>query len=273
MNADKILTAQLDDIIFDNRNKSYGAYFLRRIYESHIIKALIIAVVLGVLTIGGFRVSAMFKEIMKKDKPTAVEVQLEEPPPLNPNEPPPPPPPPPIEPPPPPVATVKFVPPVVKKDEEVKDEEPPATKEEIKEAVISTKTQEGVKNAPEPVEEKAPPPPVVEQPKPKEPEIFTVVEQNPEFPDGQAALMKYLAANIKYPTLARENNISGKVILQFVVDEDGGISDIKAARGIGGGCDEEAIRVVKSMPKWKPGKQRGRPVKVRFTLPVSFKLE
>ncbi len=272
MNADKILTAHVDDIIFDNRNKSYGAYYLRRIYESHIVKALIIAMLLGVSLIVGYRVATMFSEVVAKMRPTAVEVQLEEPPTLNPDEPPPPPPPPPIEPPPPPVATVKFVPPVVKRDEEVKDEEPPPTKEEIKEAVISTKTQEGVKNAPQPIEEKEPPP-IVEPPKPKEPEIFTVVEQNPEFPDGQAALMKYLSNNIKYPALARENNIQGKVILQFVVDENGGISDIKAARGIGGGCDEEAIRVVKSMPKWKPGKQRGRPVKVRFTLPVSFKLE
>ena len=98
------------------------------------------------------------------------------------------------------------------------------------------------------------------------------VEQMPEFPGGQTELIKYLQKNLRYPAAARENGIEGKVVLQFVVDETGNISDIQTVRDIGGGCAEEAIRVVKSMPPWKPGKQNGNAVKVYFKLPVTFKL-
>ena len=94
----------------------------------------------------------------------------------------------------------------------------------------------------------------------------------PTFPGGDAALYKYLGKNIKYPPIARENNITGMVVLKFVINEDGSISDIQVLRDIGGGCAEEAIRVVKKMPNWKPGKQRGKAVKVHFNLPVRFTL-
>jgi protein TonB len=103
--------------------------------------------------------------------------------------------------------------------------------------------------------------------------IFMVVEQMPSFPGGMAALMKYLATHIKYPELAKESGIQGRVFINFVVEPDGSISHVKVLRGIGGGCDEEAVRVVKSMPKWIPGKQRGKPVRVSFNLPVKFTLE
>jgi len=109
---------------------------------------------------------------------------------------------------------------------------------------------------------------IVEAPKA---EIFTYVEQMPTFANGD--VNAYLSKNIQYPAAARENNISGRVIVNFIVSEDGSISDVTIVRGIGGGCDEEAKRVVAGMPKWKPGKQNGRPVKVRFTLPILFKLE
>lgn len=116
--------------------------------------------------------------------------------------------------------------------------------------------------------------PVVKEPEPEpEPEIFTVVEQQPEFPGGQGELLKYLGKNITYPAIAQENGIEGTVVVRFVVNETGGISDIQVVRDIGGGCGAEAVRVVKSMPKWKPGRQRGKAVKVYFTLPVRFKLE
>jgi len=115
---------------------------------------------------------------------------------------------------------------------------------------------------------------VFEEPEePEEPEIFTVVEQQPEFPGGQGELLKYLGKNISYPPIAQENGIEGTVVVRFVVNETGGISDINILRDIGGGCGAEAVRVVKSMPKWKAGKQRGKAVKVYFTLPVRFKLE
>ncbi len=105
-----------------------------------------------------------------------------------------------------------------------------------------------------------------------ETQIFTVVENEPEFPGGMEALYKYLAQNIKYPQLARDNNITGKVYVTFVVERDGSIANPKVLRDIGGGCGAEAIRVVKSMPKWTPGKQRGKAVRVQFNLPVNFNL-
>ncbi|MFA8449081.1 MAG: energy transducer TonB [Bacteroidales bacterium] len=112
----------------------------------------------------------------------------------------------------------------------------------------------------------------VEEEEPLEAEIFTVVEENPEFPGGIPALMKYLSSNIKYPVMAKEAGIQGKVYLNFVVEPTGSISGIKILRGIGGGCDEEAMRVVAAMPKWKPGKQRGKAVRVSYNLPVKFTL-
>ncbi len=120
------------------------------------------------------------------------------------------------------------------------------------------------------VEEYTPP---VEEEDVQEQQIFMVVEQMPSFPGGMGALMKYLATHIKYPELAKESGIQGRVFINFVVEPDGSIDHVKVLRGIGGGCDEEAVRVVKSMPKWNPGKQRGKPVRVSFNLPVKFTLE
>lgn len=107
----------------------------------------------------------------------------------------------------------------------------------------------------------------------EEAEIFTVVEAMPEFPGGMGKLMAFLANNIKYPSFAKETNIQGRVFINFVVEPDGSISNVKVLRGIGGGCDEEAVRVVESMPNWKPGMQRGKPVRVSYNLPVKFTLQ
>lgn len=106
-----------------------------------------------------------------------------------------------------------------------------------------------------------------------ETEIFTVVESMPEFPGGAAAMMTFIAKNVKYPPMARESGIQGRVFVNFVVEPNGSVSNVKVLRGIGGGCDEEAIRVVQSMPKWTPGKQRGKAVRVSFNLPVRFTLQ
>lgn len=118
-----------------------------------------------------------------------------------------------------------------------------------------------------------PPPP----PKPKEEEvtdeIFVVVENQPEFPGGTTAMMKFLNDNIKYPVIAQENGIQGRVICNFVVERDGSITDVQVVRGVDPSLDKEAIRVIQQMPKWKPGSQRGKPVRVRFTLPVLFRLQ
>ena len=118
--------------------------------------------------------------------------------------------------------------------------------------------------------------PPVEAPVEEEEEevIFVVVESMPEFPGGQQALFKYLADNVKYPVIAQENGIQGRVICQFVVNKDGSIVDVVAVRSSGeASLDKEAIRVIKSMPKWKPGKQRGKPVRVKYTVPVNFRLQ
>ena len=104
--------------------------------------------------------------------------------------------------------------------------------------------------------------------------VFVVVESMPEFPGGQQALFKYLSENVKYPVIAQENGIQGRVICQFVVNKDGSIVDVEVVRSGGdASLDKEAIRVIKSMPKWKPGKQRGKPVRVKYTVPVNFKLQ
>lgn len=106
----------------------------------------------------------------------------------------------------------------------------------------------------------------------QEQEIFQVVENAPAFPGGDGARMKFLQDNIRYPAMARESGIQGTVYVTFVVERSGAVTDVKILRGIGGGCDEEAVRVVKNMPKWEPGKQRGKPVRVQFNMPIKFTL-
>ena len=122
-----------------------------------------------------------------------------------------------------------------------------------------------------------PPPPeevkIVAIEKPKEEEIFTAVEQNPEFPGGTSEMYKYLGQNIKYPAAAQRANVSGRVFVKFVVEKDGSIGKVEVLKGIGFGCDEEAIRVIKSMPKWNPGRQNGKNVRVFYNMPVVYKLD
>ena len=117
--------------------------------------------------------------------------------------------------------------------------------------------------------------PVVEEEEEEEAaqQIFTVVEKQPEFPGGMSELMKFLAKSIKYPVIAQENGIQGRVVCSFVVNRDGSIVDIQVMRGVDPSLDKEAVRVIGTMPKWKPGEQRGKPVRVRFILPVQFRLQ
>ena len=103
--------------------------------------------------------------------------------------------------------------------------------------------------------------------------VFEKVEVMPEFPGGEQAMMDFVAKNVQYPKEAMEKEISGRVLVGFIVEKDGSISETEVVKGIGGGCDEEAVRVVKAMPKWKPGKQDGKPVRVHFILPLTFKLQ
>ena len=113
----------------------------------------------------------------------------------------------------------------------------------------------------------------IQEEEPEDEPIFVIVENKPEYPGGDAALMKYISENIKYPVIAQENGIQGRVICPFVVNKDGSIVDITVVRGVDPSLDKEAIRVIKSMPTWKPGKQRGKPVRVKYTLPIVFRLQ
>jgi Gram-negative bacterial tonB protein len=113
----------------------------------------------------------------------------------------------------------------------------------------------------------------VEEEEPEEQQIFQVVEEMPEFPGGMAECLKFLGKNIKYPTISQENGVQGKVIVQFVVNKDGSIVDPVVVRSVDPYLDKEALRVIKTMPKWKPGKQRGKAVRVKYTVPVTFKLQ
>ena len=118
---------------------------------------------------------------------------------------------------------------------------------------------------PDPIEEPVEEEPVIE-------EVFTVVEKMPSFPGGESKLYEFLGKNIKYPQMAKEAGVQGRVYVQFVVEKDGSITDVNVVRGIGSGCDKEAERVVNNMPKWEPGEQRGKKVRVKYTLPVLYQL-
>jgi periplasmic protein TonB len=267
---DKIMSADILDIIFEGKNKLYGAYDLRKKYPKHLGRALMITTLLFGLIFGGIQLQKALTG--RQEVQELGDVELEDivlPPP--PDDVPPPPPPPPT--PPPPKATIRFVPPVIKKDNEVKEEEPPPTEDELEKAKVSTETKAGAegKTFEDPPPKYVAPEPTA-QPVVVEAKIFDRVEVMPQFPGGQTELLKYFANNIKYPSIAKENNITGKVVLQFVINPDGSTSDVRVVRGIGGGCDEEAVRVANSMPNWIPGQQNGQKVKVKYTIPVSFKL-
>jgi protein TonB len=264
------------DIIFANRNKAYGAYQLRRDYIKYLTRAFGLGLLLIALFFSLPAILSAVRNLVPAEKPVDVVAELGPPPDIDPSQPPPPPPPPPPTPPPPTRSTVKFVPPVIKKDEEVQEEKPPAVEELInKDEDISSKTEEGNDDAPPTIDENPSELQVVEEPKVVEEKTYEMfdIQKPPSFPGGEKELLKYLSENIKYPPLARENNIQGTVALTFVVGKNGQVSDVQILKDIGGGCGKEAVRVVNSMPKWIPGEANGNPVKVRFTLPVRFRLE
>jgi protein TonB len=273
MNNTNYNDASWDDIIFEGRNKDYGAYQLRRQTEKNKLRGVLIAIAafLFIVFSSQFHLFS-FLASSKKEKEVSLEmtnVELPPPPPPPVEAPPPPPPPPPVRP------TIKFVEMIAKEDEKVAEEQPITKVEEIKETQVSTATQEGDVNAKAIIDPG--PGPVTAAPAPeapKEPEIFDRAEVMPSYPGGVPELMKFLQKNIRYPSLARENGLEGKVIVKFYVDKDGTVRDpVVLKDGVGGGCADEAIRVIKSMPKWTPGSQRGKSVKVYYTLPVTFKLQ
>ena len=263
--ADVLAVKDFDEIVFEHRNRQYGAYELRKRYNRNMNMAFLIA--MGVFLLGvsipaiSRYLSSMSEDEVVMNKEVDIELKdlpedLDEPPP-----PPPPDPPPPVQ------ETIKFTPPVIV--EEVKEEDIPPPVESAEKTAVDVKTQEGTGD-------------VIDLPSEGTGEektdefanqVFTIVEQMPEFPGGDAERNKFLKENLKYPQIAKEAHITGTVYVSFVVEPDGRITDVKALRGLGGGLTEEALRVVKKMPQWTSGRQNGRAVRVAFTLPINFKLQ
>jgi len=262
-----IFNQQWIDVVFTGRNKNYGAYELRRDNGRNTRNALFIGVAVFVVLISANTIINAIAGFIPASKPKVkITNVVLAPPPVDIKKPPPPPPP---EPPKPKVDQVKFPPPVVKPDVQVK-ENPPTVKE-LEVADPGTKNLKGDKNADVTIDE----PVGTADTKVTEDDgnkIFTSVEQVPEFPGGLDKFAAYLAKNIRYPAVARENNTQGRVIVSFVCEKDGSLTDVKVARGIGDGCDEEAVRVIKASPHWKPGIQNGRPVRVAYSVPINFTL-
>ena len=171
-------------------------------------------------------------------------------------------------------SSVKFTAPEIKKDDEVKPEDEIKSQDDLSKTNTAIGTFDVKGNDEEAGEVlKAKEVVVDEKPKEEETKVFDVVEQMPQFPGGDAELMKFLSSHIKYPVVAEENGIQGRVIATFVVERDGSITDVRVVKSVDPSLDKEAIRVLKSMPKWIPGKQNGSAVRVKFTLPVTFRLQ
>lgn len=269
MDINKILKSDYLDILFEGRNKKYGGYELRKKYPDRMRNAAIVAIGAVILIAAGpIIASTLHGKAAPKPIAMMKEVTLTEPPPMDPKKPPPPPPPP--APPPPVKPTVKFTPPVIKKDEQVKEEEKPPEQKDLEKAPPGPETKAGDPNGIDPGIVDKPgngPAGPVEAPAP--PKIFTYVEQMPTFPGN---MNQYIMDHAHFDQ-AHDAGVEGKAYVKFVVNEDGSISDVTVVRDFGYGSGEEAKRIVQSMPKWTPGKQNGRAVKVYFTLPITYKLE
>lgn len=270
-----ILKPEWLDVVFSDRNKAYGAYELRKNNPRNTLRALVITVVAFSLAVAMPTIINKIKGFIPKpkEKVKIEEVVLAQPPPLNEAEPPPPPPPSP-EPQKPKVDQVRFPPPVVKPDEQVREKDPPS-QDDLKVADPGTKDIKGDPTQTVRIDEpvgNAPVSAAVTESNPNE--IFTSVEQLPEFPGGMAGFSKYLGKALRYPAVASENGVQGRVNVTFVVERDGSLTDIKPiGRTLGSGLEEEAQRVLKNSPKWSPGKQNGRAVRVQYTVPIVFTLQ
>ena len=272
-----LISNEWTDLVFEGRNQAYGAYQLRKGTSKRNIWALLIVGLAAALLYLGLQLQKMAeankkventqavelaklqtekkkeakvekKEVIKQEPEKVVE-QVK--------------------------SSVQFTAPVIKRDEEVKEEDEIKLDEVQKsDKAVGAFTVEGndevggaVLKAKEDIAAPEPPKHV------EETKVFTVVEQMPMFPGGDAALMSYLANNIHYPTVAAENGVQGRVVVGFVVERDGSITDVSVLRGVDPSLDREAMRVVKSMPRWTPGKQNGSAVRVKYQVPVAFRLQ
>ena len=271
-----LISLEWTDLVFEGRNQAYGAYQLRKGTSKRNIWSIIIVALAAVLLYLGLTLQHMAEANRTVENTQAIElatlenkkkeakVEKKEQIKVEPEK----------------VvekvkSSVKFTAPIIKKDNEVKEEDEIKLDEvEKSNKAVGAFTVEGndevggeVLKAKEEIAAPEPPKPVEEN------KVFDVVEQMPSFPGGMGALMSWLGQNIKYPVIAAENGVQGRVIVQFVVEKDGSITDVKVAKSVDPSLDKEAARVVKSMPHWIPGKQNGSAVRVKYTVPVTFKLQ
>jgi protein TonB len=267
------------DLMFENRNKEYGAYVLRRQTTARNIKSIITVLILFALVMVYMVAKNAYddyqakhqaqtqvteltalqeqkkeakverKEVVKQEKVEQVVEKVK--------------------------SSIKFTAPVIKKDDEVRPEDEMKSQDEIMNSKVAVGFANVIGNDENGEVLKAKEALVTEPVKPKEEEnkVFDVVEQMPSFPGGMAALMAYLQKSIKYPPVAEENGIQGRVVCTFVVERDGSVTDVRVAKSVDPSLDKEAVRVVSAMPRWIPGKQNGQSVRVKYTLPVTFRLQ
>lgn len=265
------------EIVFSGRNQAYGAYQLRKGTGRRNIWSMVFVAAVAALAYVGLSAYNSYQEaqkakfeaemeasLLEQKKEAKVEKKTEAPKIEQVKQ----------------VEKVKssiaFTPPVIKKDSEVKPEEEMKTQDQLNESktavgafTVEGNDEEGGTILKAVEEIAAPEPPKHEE----ENKVFDVVEQMPAFPGGPAALMQYLSSHVKYPAVAEENGISGRVTIQFVVERDGSVTDVRTMKSVDPSLDREAERVVKSMPKWIPGKQNGSPVRVKYFVPVVFRLQ
>ena len=264
------------DIVFEGRNQKYGGYVLRKNTSKRNVMSVLLVIAAGVLGFLGLTIARTIEANRQVENTQAVEVSAlnekkkeakkieKEVVKVEPEK----------------ViekvkSSVKFTPPVIKKDEDVKEDNQLDLEKVGKSNVtigafdVQGNDEVGGEVLKAKEEIAQPEPPKHEE----ENKVFDVVEQMPSFPGGQAALMQWLSSNMKYPTIAAENGVQGRVIVQFVVEKDGSVTDVHVAKSVDPSLDKEAARVVKAMPKWIPGKQNGSAVRVKYTVPVTFKLQ
>lgn len=275
-----LISGEWTDIVFADRNQAYGAYALRKSTGRRNVVAIVAVILLAIarqvgLTLKNIadeaaarraamnqvtELSALTqqkkkepkverKQLVKQEEVQKVVEKVK--------------------------SSVKFTAPVIKKDDEVKPEDELKSQDEIMKSSAAIGSFDVVGNDESGEVLKAKEVIAQEPVKPKEEEnkVFDVVEQMPSYPGGMGALMQYLSNNIKYPVIAEENGIQGRVICTFVVERDGSITDVRVAKSVDPSLDKEAMRVIKSMPHWIPGKQNGSAVRVKYTLPVTFRLQ
>lgn len=272
-----LISRDWTEMVFEGRNKEYGAYRLRKNAGKRNLYSLITIFIAALAIWGGISLVKFVESRTKSVAQTSVaelsalnqpkkkaevkqqkKVKLEQPEKVVERV----------------KSSVKFTAPVIKNDNEVKPEDELKTQDEL----MSTKTAIGaldVKGNDDANGEVLKIKEAVAQPEPK-PEVekvFDVVEQMPSFPGGPSALMEWLSNNVKYPVVAQENGVQGRVVVSFVVERDGSITDVKVVRGVDPSLDREASRVVRAMPRWIPGKQNGSAVRVKYNVPVAFRLQ